>query len=125
MDRKKITYRPSKGSSVFGGIVGCIFVLIGLVMVIPAFGLFGVLWTGIAVVIAGMSFYQGFSKRYTGPEIHIEEEGTAEGPASAAPTAGESRDAQSRLTELRQLYDQRLITQEEYEAKRAEILKEL
>ena len=125
MARKKITYRPSKGSSVFGGIVGCIFVLIGLVMVITAFGLFGVLWTGIAVVIAGMSFYQGFSKIYTGPEIHIEEEGTAEGPASAAPTAGESRDAQSRLTELRQLYDQRLITQEEYEAKRAEILKEL
>ena len=124
MARKKITYRPSKGSSVFGGIVGCIFVLIGLVMVIPAFGLFGILWTGTAAVIAGMSFYQGFSKRYTGPEIHIEEEGTAEGPASA-PTAGESRDAQSRLTELRQLYDQRPITQEEYEAKRAEILKEL
>lgn len=125
MARKKITYRPSKGSSVFGGIVGCIFVLIGLVMVIPTFGLFGVLWTGTAAVIAGMSFYQAFSKRYTGPEIHIEEEGPAEGPASAAPPAGESRDTQSRLTELRQLYDQRLITQEEYEAKRAEILKEL
>ena len=125
MARKKITYRPSKGSSVFGGIVGCIFVLIGLVMVIPTFGLFGVLWTGIAAVIAGMNFYQAFSKKYMGPEIHIEEEGPAEGPATAAPPAGESRDTQSRLTELRQLYDQRLITQEEYEAKRAEILKEL
>ena len=124
MARKKITYRPSKGSAVFGGIVGCIFVLIGLVIAIPTFGLFGILWTGIAAVIAGMSFYQAFSKRYTGPEIHIEEEGPAEGPASPTP-AGEGRDAQSRLTELRQLYDQRLITQEEYEAKRAEILKEL
>ena len=34
-------------------------------------------------------------------------------------------DTQARLTELRQLYDQRLITQEEYEQKRKEILEEL
>ena len=32
---------------------------------------------------------------------------------------------QERLTELRSLYEQRLITQEEYDAKRQEILKEL
>ena len=36
-----------------------------------------------------------------------------------------SGNAQTRLTELRQLYDQRLITQEEYEQKRKEILEEL
>ena len=117
MARKKITYRPSKGSSVFGGIVGCIFVLIGLVMVIPAFGLFGILWTGTAAVIAGMSFYQGFSKRYTGPEIHIEEEGVSADSSKGTP--------EQRLEQLQSLYDRRLITKEEYEQKRQEILKEL
>ena len=42
---------------------------------------------------------------------------------SPAPVGGVS--AQDRLTELRALYDQRLITQEEYEEKRREILKDL
>ena len=38
---------------------------------------------------------------------------------------GSDRSAQDRLTELQNLYDRRLITREEYEAKRQEILKEL
>ena len=112
MDRKRkqrVTYRPSKSSGVFGGVVGVIFVLIGVFVVIPTFGPFGILWTLFAV-------------GYVGPEIHIEEddEGTCETPA---PVGGVS--AQDRLTELRALYDQRLITQEEYEEKRREILKDL
>ena len=126
--RKRVTYRPSKSGSVMGGVVGVIFVLIGLFVVIPSssmaggFGaIFGVLWTIIAGVIAGTNFYQAFGKGYIGPEIHIEEEGKSE-HAQDAPAPG---DAQARLTELRQLYDQRLITQEEYEQKRREILEEL
>ena len=118
MDRKRkqrVTYRPSKSSSVFGGVAGGIFVLIGVFVVIPTFGPFGILWTLFAVAITGMNLYQAFGKGYVGPEIHIEEddEGTCETPA------------QDRLTELRALYDQRLITQEEYEEKRREILKDL
>ena len=128
MARKRVTYRPSKSGSVMGGVVGVIFVLIGLFVVIPAFSqaggfamIFGILWTVIAAVIAGMNFYQAFGKGYIGPEIHIEEEdGTEHAQDAAAPG-----DAQARLTELRTLYDQRLITQEEYEQKRKEILEEL
>ena len=125
MDRKRkqrVTYRPSKSSGVFGGVVGVIFVLIGVFVVIPTFGPFGILWTLFAVAITGMNLYQAFGKGYVGPEIHIEEddEGTCETPA---PVGGVS--AQDRLTELRALYDQRLITREEYEAKRKEILEEL
>ena len=126
--RKRVTYRPSKTGSVMGGVVGVIFVLIGLFVVIPAFSMaggfgaiFGVFWTIVAGVIAGMNFYQAFGKGYIGPEIHIEEEGKSE-HAQDAPAPG---DAQARLTELRALYDQRLITQEEYEQKRKEILEEL
>lgn len=126
--RKRVTYRPSKSGSVLGGVVGIIFVLIGLFVVIPTFSMggsfgaiFGVFWTIIAGVIAGMNFYQAFGKGYIGPEIHIEEEG--EHAQSSAPAA--AGDTQARLTELRALYDQRLITQEEYEQKRKEILEEL
>lgn len=128
MARKRVTYRPSKTGSVLGGVVGVIFVLIGLFVVIPTFSMgggfgaiFGVFWTILAAVIAGTNFYQAFGKGYIGPEIHIEEEGKSE-HAQDAPAPG---DAQARLTELRTLYDQRLITQEEYEQKRREILKEL
>ena len=120
--RKRVTYRPGRGQSAFGAVVGVIFVLIGVFMVIPAFGPFGILWTLIAVGITGLNAYQAFGKGYIGPEIHIEEEedGSAEsGRPSAAGTAGE------RLRELQSLYDQRLITREEYEQKRQEILKEL
>ena len=119
---RRMTYRPSKSQAVFGGVVGILFVLIGLFVAIPTFGPFGILWTLIAVGITGMNFYQAFGKGYVGPEIHIEEddEGTCETPA---PVGGVS--AQDRLTELRALYDQRLITQEEYEEKRREILKDL
>ncbi|WP_294513341.1 hypothetical protein [uncultured Intestinimonas sp.] len=126
--RKRVTYRPSKSGSVVGGVVGIIFVLIGLFVVIPSFSMtggfgaiFGVLWTIIAGVIAGTNFYQAFGKGYIGPEIHIEEEGGAEHAHDAAAPG----DTQARLTELRTLYDQRLITQEEYEQKRKEILEEL
>ena len=128
MARKRVTYRPSKTGSVLGGVVGVIFVLIGLFVVIPTFSMgggfgaiFGVFWTILAAVIAGTNFYQAFGKGYIGPEIHIEEEGKSE-HAQDAPAP---EDAQARLTELRTLYDQRLITQEEYEQKRREILEEL
>ena len=64
---------------------------------------------------------QAFGKKYVGPEIHIEEEETSGSSGqSFAPGSTEER-----LRELRSLYDQRLITQEEYEQKRQEILKQL
>ena len=114
MARKRVTYRPSKAGSVFGGVAGIIFVGIGLFVAIPTFGPFGVLWTLLAAGITIASFYQAFGKKYTGPEIHIEDE-----------ECGKPEDVQQRLETLRALYEQKLITQEEYERKRQEILKEL
>ena len=115
MARKRITYRPNKANGVFGVIWGGIFVLIGLIVVVPNFGPFGILWTLAAVAITAMNGYHAFGKKYIGPEIHIEEED--------AEHSGDSVEA--RLQELRNLYDRSLITEEEYEAKRQEILKEL
>ena len=128
MARKRVTYRPSKTGSAVAGGVGVVFVLIGLFVVIPSlsmaggFGaIFGILWTVIAGIIAGTNFYQAFGKGYLGPEIHIEEE-TEHAQNSTGP---EGSGTQARLTELRALYDQHLITQEEYDQKRREILEEL
>ena len=116
MLKKRVTYRPSKSHGAFGVVWGGIFVLIGLFVVIPTFGAFGVLWTLAAVAITAMNGYQAFGKKYVGPEIHIEDLPVEDAPQDSAA---------SRLEELRDLYERRLITAEEYEAKKQEILKEL
>lgn len=113
MAKKRVTYRPGKVQGVFGVIWGAVFVVIGVTVAIPHFSLFGVLWTLLAVAITGYNAYLAFGKGKVGPEIYIEDD--------AAPAS----DAEERLTELRNLYDRRLITEEEYEAKRKKILDKL
>ena len=115
MARKRVTYRPNKASGVFGVVWGGLFVLIGLVFVVPTFGIFGVIWTVAALAITVVNGYHAFGKKYIGPEIHIEDDGAEASSGSI----------EERLQELRNLYDRSLITEEEYEAKKQEILKEL
>ena len=117
MARKRVTYRPSKTAGIFGVLWGAVFVVIGLVVVIPSAGAFGILWTLMALGITGYNAYCAFGKGYVGPEIRIEDE-TADQPDAPS-------DPQQRLRQLQSLYDQRLITKEEYDQKRQEILKEL
>ena len=97
MARRRVTYRPSKAQGAFGMVWGGIFVLIGLVVVIPTFGPFGILWTLAALGITVMNGLHAFGKKYVGPEIRIEdEEGSEEGaeafgqqrPSSPAPEGG-------------------------------------
>ena len=71
---RRVTYRPSKVSGAFGLIFGCVFVLIGIFVVIPSAGAFGILWTLLAVCITGYNAYVAFGKKYIGPEVHIEDE---------------------------------------------------
>lgn len=117
--RGRVTYRPGKSAGVFGIVWGGIFVLIGLFVAIPTFGAFGILWTVGAAAITIFNAYQAFGKGYQGPEISFEEDPDA----AAAPPEGGA--VEQRLQQLRSLYDQRLITQEEYEEKRKEILDQL
>ena len=118
--RKRVTYRPSRAQSAFSAVVSGIFVLIGLVFVIPTFGAFGVFWTLIAAVGGIMSAYHAFGKGYIGPEIHIEDEGARSPDAPAA-----TLDAKARLEQLESLKDAGLIDEEEYREKRREILEGL
>ena len=96
-------------------ILAMIPVIIGVTMAIPTFGPFGILWTLMAIGITAYNAYCAFGKGYAGPEIHIEDAEETDRPSSA----------EARLQELRGLYDRSLITQEEYEQKRQEILRDL
>ena len=117
--RRRMRYRPSKASCIFSGIVGIIFSCIGLFVVIPSFGPFGILWTLIAIGITVYQFAMAAGKVSMGSWSIEDEDGAGEGNNS------DRKSAQDRLTELQNLYDRRLISQEEYEQKRQEILKEL
>ena len=131
MKRRRVTYRPSKAQGAFGVAVGVIFVLIGLVMVIPIFGPFGVLWTLVAVGITAMNAYQAFGKGYAGPQITIEDEDLPHGDfVSPAPETHDhipstALDVKGRLQQFKDLKEAGLLTQEEYDKKRQEILKGL
>lgn len=122
--RKHIKYRPSKAQSGIGVVAGGLFVILGLFVVIPTFGPFGIIWTLFAVAITGINIYQ-LSGHYIGPEITIEDESgeEAEKPASPAPTPADETEV--RLKKLQTLHQQSLISDAEYEEKRKEILKEL
>ena len=126
--KRRVTYRPSKAAGTLGVIWGGVFVLIGLFVVIPATGPFGLLWTLGAAAITGMNAYQVFGKKYVGPEIRIEDE---ERPLSPPPAQTHDHipstalDAKRRLEQLESLKSAGLVTDQEYQQKRQEILKEL
>ena len=121
--KRRMRYRPSKASCIFSGIVGIIFSCIGLFVVIPSFGPFGILWTLIAIGITIYQFAMAAGKVSMGSWSIEDEDGAGKDNGSAGDGSG--RSAQDRLTELQNLYDRRLISQEEYEQKRQEILKDL
>jgi len=134
---KKIHVRPSGEQSKVGFAVGIVFCLIGLFIAIPVFGPFGILWTAIAGIITYTHWRNGFTDKKIASKV-IEIEDTEDGNVTVTSHQGfgttytvntaersSASDIESRLKSLQNLYDQRLITREEYEEKKQEILKEL
>ena len=121
--RRVVRIHPSKPSMVLSLVVGVIFCLLGVFIVIPTFGVFGLFWTlisaGITVVNA-MPLCSG-EDRDLYHTMTIEEDGGYDGLAADT----QSDDIAARLEKLKALYDRRLITTEEYESKREEILRRL
>ena len=104
-----------------GFVMGLVFVGIGLFVVIPSAGIFGVFWTIMAGVITVTNGINAFGKKgVASHEIQVEEEGGLERPENQTLASVEER-----LAAAKSLYDQGLISREEYEAKRAEILRDL
>lgn len=117
---KSIKVKPGKLPSKGGAIIGIIFVIIGVVLVIPVFGPFGILWTAVAGYIAFINFKNGFTQEGVAThEIIVEDDSV---PSSGASGSGE--DIESKLRTLESLYNQGLITSEEYEQKRKEVIDE-
>lgn len=133
---KKIHVRPSGTQSKLGFAVGILFCLIGLFVAIPIFGPFGIVWTAVAGFITYSHWRNGFTdKKIDTHVIEIEDTDSDNVTVTSYRGGGTSYtvsdtnaggdDIESRLKSLQSLYDQRLITKEEYEEKKKEILKEL
>lgn len=118
--RRNIHYEPSKGMSVFSGIIVCAMGVFGL-FTIPSIGAmigFKAIW---CLMAFGMGIYNfllaaGVVKYNGGYVITDESDDGAKERKS---------DAEVRLEELQTLYDRRLITEEEYQEKRRDILDRL
>ncbi|MBP3544371.1 MAG: SHOCT domain-containing protein [Lachnospiraceae bacterium] len=130
---KNIKVKPGKGQSMTGFVGGLIFCAIGLFIAIPTFGLFGILWTLFAVVITVMNGMNAFTdKGVPTHEITIEDE-RGHSASSAESSSGISRSAgrqekgavEERLQKVEDLYQRGLISSEEREQKRREILEEI
>ena len=119
MSQKRIKVKPGKFQSQIGFGVGIIFVLLGCAVVIPTFGPFGLVWTALAGVITYTNYKNGFSDDGVATHEIIIEDG-----AEVMPVLEDAEDIEAKLIKLNSLYEQRLITKEEYEEKRKEFLKE-
>ncbi len=123
-------------------IVSLGFVVLGVTVLIPGAGLFGVIWTLVSAIFVVVAIVQ--MARRNGPVHRVAYDVTQEDAAvmrgmfsdTAAPQADAANDAPAaphadadavaaRLTQLQTLYDGGLITRREYEEKRAEILRTL
>ena len=126
--RRNIKIKPSKQSSMVGFIGGLIFVLIGLFIVIPNFGLFGLFWTGIAILITVTHSVNAFGEKgIPTEEIYIEDDNNYEHDVKVTREnlQEKSMDFEEKLRKLKSLRDDGIISDVEYEMKSLEILKSI
>ncbi len=113
---RRVRVRPSKLASVMGMIVGTVFVGIGIFVVIPIFGPFGILWTLVAAAIGVFNAVNVFFERgIATTEIDIEGDDFLGRPSEQLPF-------DERLRKLEQLRKEELITEIEYRQKRDELM---
>lgn len=138
---KKIRYKPGKAQARMGLVVGVLFTVLGLTLVIPmtfrsgmlGVGLFGIVWTAIAVyntvIHARILSGKADEDMYGSYEITETPSVPSAGPSSERADHDHipnvSLNAKGRLEQLESLRDAGLLTNEEYKAKREEILREL
>lgn len=113
---KRGRVKPNKGISAVGMIAGIGMVFIGVTKAIPDTGAFGVVWTLIAAGIAVVNAVNIFSENGgTSIVIDVEEDDSGK---------EKGQDFDEKLRKVKALMDDGIISREEYEAKRKEILNE-
>lgn len=108
MANKKIKVKPSQIQSKIGFIIGIIILILGTIIIIPLFGPFGLLWTSIAGIIVYINYKNGFTDEGIATHEVIIEENIV--------------DIEEKLTKLNSLYEQKLISKEEYNKKRKDLI---
>lgn len=112
-------------------VMGFVFVVISITEIIPNAGLFGIIFlvAGLFFCINGIRLMVSKNDvaHRVGYEVETDLDKSIVGLMEEPEVSGEDSPApaEERLARLRDLYEQRLITKEEYDAKRQEILKKL
>lgn len=121
-----------KGIGLIHAVMGLVFVVISVTMIIPNAGLFGLPFllgggffavNGIRMVVTKNDFAHRM-----GYDVETDLDRSIVGvmeDVDRMEQADTADGAEERLLRLQRLYDQRLITEEEYQTKRQEILDEL
>lgn len=113
---RKGKIKPNKGVSVIGMIAGVGMVVIGITQVIPDAGLFGVVWTLVAVGIAVVNAINMFTENGVASfQIDIEDNDSYQ---------EKEQSFDEKLRKIKALKDDGIISEEEYEVKRKEILRD-
>lgn len=118
---KNIKVKPGKTQSKAGMAAGVVFCLIGVFVVIPVFGMFGVVWTVFALIITIINGINAFSDKGVPSHEIIIEDGEDPGIYEEK-TENLKTEIEERLNAAKSLYESGTITEEEYEQKRREIL---
>lgn len=114
---KRVRVKPSKEVSLVSLVGGIAMIVFGVIWAIPTFGAFGVVWTIFALAITGYHAFNAFSGKGVATQ-EIDVEGFDSAPVTA-------NDESERLQRLEGLRARNLITEEEYQRKRAEIIERL
>nr|WP_294488434.1 SHOCT domain-containing protein [uncultured Anaerosporobacter sp.] len=116
---KRVRVKPSKGQSMAGFFCGLIFCFIGFFTIIPIFGAFGLIWTLFAIIMTITQGINAFTdKGIASHEITIDDDMQMD-------KAGQRKSPEERMKELQSLYDKGLVTGEEYQQKRKNILEDI
>lgn len=107
--------RPSKAMSLIAAPVAFGFVIFGVTKAISAFGLFGWIWTLVAVCITGYHVFNLFSKNGIAEEVYSFEQSTNS-------NSDFSGSVEERLKKLNDLKNRNLISESEYEKQRSNII---
>jgi hypothetical protein len=100
----RVGIKPSKPAAAVGLAAGVVFLLLGVTVVISIFGTFRVFWTAVAGIITLFCAYNLFSRRDVSTyEVDVD-----------AP--------EDDLRKLAQLRQDGLLSEEEYQRKRAELM---
>ena len=112
--------KPSKPISAVAMIMGIVFVGIGVFVVIPSAGPFGVLWTLAALFIAGYHAYNLFSE--SGASHAVVDIDVEASPSRRQEKASLQTSVETRLGTLEQLKNKGLISEDGYAQQRCKIL---